>query len=642
MITDKPPIEADNDVATPEINKSAGELMNEIFKEERGHSADLTIMERRPKSRPRSILIGLLVLLILAGISAALGFLVFNKSDKSFNEASVQLKYTGDQSAVSGENVVLKIIYKNAEKAALTDSELNISYPAGFTYVSATSSPNGEYHNQWSIGNLQPGEERTLEISGQLIGEVGSSHAFSAALTYRPANFNSEFSQTLDWEVVVNSSTLSIEVKDAQEVISGQPTTFTIEYTNSSTRDLDRVKMQPTWPDAFVMNSANPAAGNDGNWLINKLKPDQKGTITVTGIFTGNPSDQQEIKIQAGLMGDNGEFQLQLEKRFLVLFISQDIQLNVTVNERADGAVVDWGQTIASKLTVTNSSDFQMDKGVVTWQYELTSNNEVVKQDPIEWSTLTNPQKAEIKDTTLSWSAPAVGQLETFKPGDSLQLGADVNLKQIIPADLVNQPNLAIKITPKVVGQRKSSGSQVQFTKTGNSYVIKINSKATIGMEARYYDPTGVVIGSGPFPPIVGQTTTFKIYLSLTNGANDINDIKVSLAIPESITWVGQGQVDAGQALVFDPKTRLVTWQLNKMPAWTGRATDEITAHFSVSVTPVEEQLESFIQLIPEATFKGTDAFTQTVINLSAPSVDTSLPNDQTGAQRGKVISQGN
>ena len=637
----KPTTEKDRVPVTFSANKMTGDLMDEIFKKENGQSSDLSIMERRPKAKSKSIFIGLVILILLAGLSAILGFFVFNKSDKSFNEDSVQLLYVGDKTAVSGENVILRITYKNTEKAALTDSELNVSYPSNFTYVSATSSPSGDYHNQWSIGNLQPGEERTLEVSGQLIGEVGSSHAFSAALTFRPANFNSEFSQTIDWEVIINSSTLNVEVKDVQEVIAGQPTTFTIEYTNASTSELERIKLLPTWPETFVLGSANPNLGNDGNWQIASLKPNEKGTITITGTFTGNPADQQEIKIQAGLVGDTGEFQLQLEKRFLVLIVSQDIQLKLTVNDKSENAIVDWGQTISTKLALTNASDFQIEKATVTWQYELVSNDEAVSFDTIDWSTFVNPQKAERKNSILSWSAPNVGQLETLKPGDTLQLAAEVNLTQTMPAGLVSRSNVAIKITPKVVGQRKTGGSFSQFTKTGDSYLVKINAKPTLAMEARYYDSTGVVVGSGPFPPIVGQSTTFRVYLSLNNGANDINDASVSLSIPESITWVGQGQVDAGQPLVFDPRTRLVTWQLNKIPAWTGQATDPIMAHFNISVTPVEEQIESYISLIPEANLKGTDAFTQTSIKQTVSGVDTSLPNDVTGAQRGKVISQG-
>ncbi|MFA6197746.1 MAG: hypothetical protein WC734_01130 [Patescibacteria group bacterium] len=618
-----------------------GTLMDQIFKKEDGRSSDLSIMERKPKTKSKSILISIIVLLLLAGISAILGFFVFNRSDKKFNESDVQISFQGERTAASGENVIMKITYKNSEKATLTDSTLNVSYPSSFTYVSATSSPVGEYHNQWSIGNLQPGEERTLEITGQLIGEVGSSHPFTSTLTYRPSNFNSEFSKKVDWEMVINSSTLNIEVKDAREVISGQPTTFSIEYTNSSDRAMGQIKLQPTWPGSFVLNTAQPNVGNDGNWLINDLKAGAKGTISVTGVFTGNPSDQQEVKIQVSLVGDNGQFQLQLEKSFLVLIVSQDIQMKMTVNNQTETANIDWGQTLTSQMALTNASDFQLDKSTITWQYELLSNNEVIKTDAIDWSTLVNPQKATRQDGILSWSANEVDQLSNISPGDSITLSAEVNLKSTIPAELVGRPNLAIKITPSITGQRKSGISASQFNKTGEGFLAKISSKVTLGMESRYYDQSGKAIGSGPFPPVVGRTTTYKIYLSLNNGANDINDVSISLSLPESITWVGQGHVDAGQPLTFDPNTRLVSWRLNKLPAWTGQSTDPLLANFSISISPVEEQIDSYIQLIPEASLKGTDAFTHVSVTQAISAVDTSLPNDSTGAQRGKVISQG-
>ncbi len=616
-------------------------LMKEIFMDGNRQLPDMTKLERKKTNWRKVILISLIFFLILAAGAALAGFYYFNKKSE-FKESGVDLTYSGKTQAVSGEDLEIKIKMINKEAVSLSDQTLEIQYPEGFVYGSSNFAPSGQYKNQWVFKTLLSGQETELQITGQLVGEIGTAKKFKANWIYQPINFNSEFQKQIEWEVVITSSTLELELSGPREIIPGQEINYTLNYKNSSNRDLQRLKITADWPDGFTLSTASPEADVQAGWSINSLPAGDTGKINLAGRFEGQPGDSKEFIFKIGLIQSNGSFNIQLEENFIILLIEPQLQINLFLNDETTDQSVRWGETLVYNIEIENAGDVKLDEAEMTLQLNGYSNQIIETADYVDWETLI-VQNADRADNRLTWKSGDNSQLETIKPGDSLSLRAEVSLLSSPPSDILGKTNYALTAQVAFRADRVDSNSQTTlvYEKTSSAVNGLIQSQAFFTSEARYYDASGQVVGLGPLPPVEGEATLFKIFWTLENGSNDLSQATVSTVLPETVSWIGQGSVTAGQPLAYNQSTREIIWSLNKIPAQTGNLTEALKAEFSVSLTPIRSQLNEYVLLTDKSIFQATDNFTKATVQLTKEAQSTSLSNDEYARGLGKVIGRG-
>ena len=77
----------------------------------------------------------------------------------------------------SGQDVSFKVVVTSNSAATLSNVALNAQYPFGFTFKSAT--PASSLNNSvWQLGNLAPGDSKTITIVGKLDGQENDQRAF--------------------------------------------------------------------------------------------------------------------------------------------------------------------------------------------------------------------------------------------------------------------------------------------------------------------------------------------------------------------------------------------------------------------------------------------------------------------------------
>lgn len=81
----------------------------------------------------------------------------------------------------SGDRFNLDIEFISEAKEILSGSVLEIEYPDTFTFIEATPRP-FEGNSKWSVGDLGPGERRTIRVTGILNSEVHAEETFRAYL----------------------------------------------------------------------------------------------------------------------------------------------------------------------------------------------------------------------------------------------------------------------------------------------------------------------------------------------------------------------------------------------------------------------------------------------------------------------------
>lgn len=117
-----------------------------------------------------------------------------------------------------------------------------VEYPSGFVFSSATPAPNGG-NNVWSLGDLENGTDRTITITGKLIGEENEQKSFrvyvgtpvSATDTVISTTYNSGLHTiTLANPFISAQIAANAQKTDIISVPVGGQITGTVNWTNNS------------------------------------------------------------------------------------------------------------------------------------------------------------------------------------------------------------------------------------------------------------------------------------------------------------------------------------------------------------------------------------------------------------------------
>lgn len=163
-------------------------------------------------------------------------------SDYAINFSSSPLSITvdGNSQAVAGQPVSLTVTVATNGNAPVRDVILKADYPFGFKFASA--SPPAASGNVWTLGDLAPGQKRSITINGSLAGGSGDARVFHFSAgtrtdikhtaldtTLAQTTFDAAISQPfLDLAVAINDST-----RPGVVVSPGDKVTVAVQYTNN-------------------------------------------------------------------------------------------------------------------------------------------------------------------------------------------------------------------------------------------------------------------------------------------------------------------------------------------------------------------------------------------------------------------------
>lgn len=103
------------------------------------------------------------------------------KKENSFsvmvNSSPVGLTVDVPTAVVSGQPFTLTLHNTFSGDKLLPNVVTRVEYPNGFVFLSAVPAPTAN-NNSWALGNMQKGDDRTIVITGKLIGEVSDEKAF--------------------------------------------------------------------------------------------------------------------------------------------------------------------------------------------------------------------------------------------------------------------------------------------------------------------------------------------------------------------------------------------------------------------------------------------------------------------------------
>jgi len=611
------------------------DVLSEIYNdpEEAPKDGDVSRIQRT-KKRSKKLLVTFIIVGVLAAAAVA-GYFIFGRGGK-FSE-QVALTAQAPAEAASGDDVAITITVKNQERIDLRNAELTYTAPEGFTFRTSTPAASNEFNNAWSLGTIKEGGGTTVTISGRLIGSQDDTKKFSFTITYKPSNFNTEFQKTADITVTINKSVLTITPEVPVRLPYGRPVAIPVTLENVGTDSLEQVKLVAEYPEGFTFSKADPAAAeNNTVWEFASIGAGKKTKVTITGVLAGNVGETPEFKFRAGRETTTG-FQAQAEASGIGTIVKAGLTLTTTITNPGAGTVIGWGDTLNYVFTYKNDSESEMKD--VSLSVEFNQKNADGRDVAIlDMDNRSDVQNGKLDGRTITWTKKEIPALATVAGGATKDILLRMPVKSGPAITAQGDRNFVITTAARISVGSIADVNEKNVETQAAQLSTKVTTKLNVEPEGRYYSDEQIPVGTGPLPPQVGQTTTYRLSWTLTNPTNEVSQVVATATLPSNVTWLGKQTVTAGTAVAFDPVTREVSWRINRVPPGTGSLFASLVATFDVSVTPVATDIGQLIILLNQTVVTARDAFTEQDLRVEKAIVTSDLPGDVAAQGKGLVV----
>jgi uncharacterized repeat protein (TIGR01451 family) len=528
-----------------------------------------------------------------------------------------------------GQETSYYINYRNLTSEPLATAEIRVSFPTDFTPTDVEPKPTGN-GLVWRLGSLPVDGRGTLKVTGIFTGSLGTVTAVQVVGTYRPASFNSDFETLATKVLTYDQSVLNGTLELPAKVLPGDHLTFKYTLQNTGQTPFQNMQARLTLPEGFQRDASSTGSfdGRIAILPIGELAPGATTTVAVSGSFASGVSGDEKIVAEAGRVDADGNFQPAQHSEATFTVLAGDLSLKLVLNGNDSDMAISYGSTLHFGLRYENTAAEDL-KGVkLRLRLEpLTTSTAKIPPALVAWKTFLDSSSGTRSGDTITWDEDQIPNLARLEPHDHGTLEPSVSA---VPAASGTQ-DLAFRATFEAEIS-SVGGTAVHRTVKSTPIIVRYLTDANFIDEARYTSEEGAPLGSGPLPPVVGQTTTYRIHWEINKHFHELKDMKVTAILPKIASWPGNVITSAGQ-MDYDSVTKTVTWTLNRMP----QDVNQAMVDFDVSITPTEADVGRFADLLGEARFEATDAFVNSQVIITKPALSTDLENDEGARGKGVV-----
>lgn len=618
--------------------------LSAIFRDEAGNLPDLTRLDRR---RPNAILyvsVGFISFIVILLVAVWAGFSVF-KPFRGFQGQGLQIVVDGPERAVLGQETSYFVNWQNASSEPLATAEVRVSFPPDFNATKVEPQTTGDGF-VWRLGTIPFGGRGTITIKGFFTGALGTQTAIQAVGTYRPASFNGDFETLTTRRVEYAESVLDGVIEKPAKALPGDKVRIGYVLRNTGANPLKGLEARITLPEGFVRDASATEAlleGRVARVAIGDLASGASTTAWVTGTFASGASGDLPIHAEAGSVGGDGTFQAAQKTDATLSVLSGDLLLKLVVNGSDTDRSVGMREPLRFALAYENTSPEEIKDVVLRVLFEPWSGatgtapsekavgpvpvKNVRPQQFVDWSAFEDSSSGTVSGNAIIWDKDRIGVLERMPP----QTDGTVEFSLPVAVSATGSAFGAFQVTAEAtmafVGK-----TAINRTIRTQPIVFRLRTDADVASEAWYFSEEGAPLGQGPLPPVVGQTTTYRIIWTLTKTLHELKPLRVSAVLSKGVTWPGNARVTAGD-VAYDESSRTVSWTVNRLPA----DVDEAEADFDVQLTPAEADAGRFAQLLGETRLEATDVQIAEPIVRTKPGLTTDLQNDEGAKSKGVV-----
>jgi hypothetical protein len=570
------------------------------------NSESMPKQNRRSSFRKAIVIFGTVFFVVAIGIASA--FLFWGNNNFSGNNISIHT--TGPVSVGGGEEMDFQIAISNHNTVPIKFATLYVEYPKG----TKSASEDGKELSleKIQLDTIDSGELVNIPLKAVIYGEEDEEQEIKARIEYRVEGSNATFEKKADplmFEISTSPIVLTVDAVDT--ISSGQEYTMTLTLQSNSPTPLSNILVKASYPIGFDFVESDPdtVSGQD-TWSLDTLDPNEKQTISITGLVTGGENEAKTFDITAGVSSDRDVTTLvsQLATTRTEVIIEEpflDVEMKIN-NSLKDTVIIDENDRANVNIKFTNTLDTALFDGKV--QVELGGNalNEYRVDDFSGfYDSLTN---------TITWDRNSEPSLVEILPGRSV----NVTFRLDPSRNIGNAPELTFKVT--FSGQRQVFSSELPQNLQGIvERKVRIESVSEVASETLY--SSGPFTNTGPTPPVAETVTQYAYVIEVESGVNDVTDAELTAVLPQYVSWLDLYQGEG--SVTFNSTSRTMKWEIGDMDSHSSER-----LYVQISMRPSLSQVGSTPTLVGTQRFKATDRFTGTTIRANGSALTTSNDND--------------
>jgi len=462
---------------------------------------------------------GILVLILIS-------LIVFWLSPK----VRIELKILGPDKVRAGEETTFEVVAKNKGNVILENCEVVFQYPKG------AISEKAPLETIKIEGKFLPKEEKKFQFKMAFLGKEGEIEDLKAWLNFSPKGKEIVKQQIVSFPVTIAQVPIDLvlDLPEKVEVIPKQTSnlSFRIKYLSLSTTTFSNLKLKVETPPSFTFQESNPVSENL-QFDIEKLESGQGGEVEILGKVQAKENEEFPVKVSLVSFVRGEEILLKEVEKRGVTFIP-----NFFVYQKINGEenfLPFPGQRLHYQIFFKNLQDKP------ALNLELTV---VLEGNLFDFNSIEAPNgEFHPGDNSISWSGEKVSSLRYLTPGEEGNVDFWIKLKNdYLPKDKGD-------FNPKI-------SSRVFLAGFGKTFTNKVHSLVKISQEGYYHDKYQIFENTGPFPPRVGEATTYTLVWRISNYYNQLENVKVSAYLP-SYVKVKTQKAESGSLKIIGSEERV-------------------------------------------------------------------------------------
>jgi hypothetical protein len=613
----------------PGSNKS-GTIEPAFFKAQSEDKSEIWLKEEEEKKIKNKKIkkIAIISGITLAALVLIIGGVVYFRK-KAFTEDKVSVSISGPSSTESGDLTTIDIDYKNDNWADLKNVVLYINYSENFKLEDNLSlQANGPNASQYNIGTLKGRTSGRFEIKGKFFGTKDLLTYIEAKLSYSSSTFSSTFQAENKLATMITSSPLTIEVSGPQTVYSGGAVTYIINFKNTGGEIFKGMMIKSDYPEGFIFSSSEPLAASEKNaWYVGDIAAGTTGSVKIIGSLSGAVDEIKRFKMYIGT-GSGDDFSAYNSNEISTKIIGSPLLVKQTVNDKSDEIMVNANNVLVFKINYQNTGSTPLRDVILT---------ETIKSpilDYAKFSTTGAKGGLDSKTGKITWTGAQVEGLKVLTPGAGGQIIFTIPVKEKIDVKSVSDKNFSILAVASMDSPDIPTPEGANKQIASNAVNIKLNSKLLMTLKGYFNDAD--IQNTGPLPLKVGQETTFTMHLEIGNISNDITDAQVVMNLAPGVKWKNN-YLSKNESVSYNDRNNILTWNIGSLPAGIGILTDPKSLVFQIGVNPSQTQVGNYASLINSTTFSASDVFTKQNLTLKLDEKNSSLTEDISVGDMGKV-----
>lgn len=602
-----------------ELDEEIEESLNEIYQDDNGDMVDVKKMDIKKR---HGFFYWFFVVIFF--LFAALGAYYFYDSHylkKSNDAAAIEFNLSGKTDVVAGEEFFYTINIKNTGNIGINDVQIRVNYPENFKIADVYPESVKDNPSLWQFDYLSAHSANEIKIKGTMVGLKGKTGIIQATMSYMPENFSSEFKKEATLATNISDTGLEFDFDYVSSVLAGETDEITLRFNAMENNFINnfRITLEPrenlevlAADGKAYENLADFTMDRPGVWEIKSLSQEEK-VMPIRFRFAKKENDKEALLFKFEYKNKEDQYSEFYNETLNFDVMKSDLNLTLIVNGAREDQGVNFGDTLNYSLVYKNKGETEM-KDVVIMA--------VLESDFLDWRTLKYETIGREKGNTISWSKEEIPALAAIQKNEEGVIDFSI---QIMPAGEPNQKQeYQVKSHARFSIGNIEEGKPVESDNQSNKIINKINSDLKLSETLRYFNNDNVPVGTGPHPPKVGETTTYKVYWDISNNLNELNELAVKLVLPAYVNYDNKNRATVGE-IRFDEATREIRWEIGRLPVTVFSA----SAEFSISVTPSDEDRNKIMVLIPGSSVSAVDSKTEAVLSQTTKAKTTKLEDDQ-------------